>query len=67
MGVQKQPKKHLGLEVIPRKAIVHGGVTLGEMDTDAILARQPQLVLVDELAHTNVPVQSEKSATKMLK
>lgn len=45
----------IGLEVVPKKAIIHGGVTLAEMDTDAILARQPQLVLVDELAHTNVP------------
>ena len=45
----------IGLEVVPRKAIIHGGVTLSEMDTDAILARQPQLVLIDELAHTNVP------------
>ena len=35
--------------------LVHKGVTLCEMDTDAILERQPQLVLVDELAHTNVP------------
>lgn len=45
----------IGLEVVPKKAIIHGGVTLVEMDTEAILARQPQLVLVDELAHTNVP------------
>lgn len=45
----------IGLEVVPKKAIIHGGVTLAEMDTEAILARQPQLVLVDELAHTNVP------------
>lgn len=45
----------IGLEIVPKKAIIHGGVTLLEMDTDAILARQPQLVLVDELAHTNVP------------
>jgi two-component system sensor histidine kinase KdpD len=54
-GRAETAQKALGLEVIPKKAIVHGGVTLGEMDTDAILARQPQLVLVDELAHTNVP------------
>lgn len=44
-----------GLEVVPRMTIERGGVTLTEMDTDAILSRQPQLVLVDELAHTNVP------------
>ncbi len=43
------------LEVIPRKQITYRGVTLEEMDTEAIIARQPQLVLVDELAHTNVP------------
>jgi len=54
-GREETAEQAVGLEVIPRKAIVHTGVTLGEMDTDAILERQPQLVLVDELAHTNVP------------
>ncbi|MGF1591466.1 MAG: sensor histidine kinase KdpD [Pleurocapsa sp.] len=44
-----------GLELIPRKQINRGNNTLTEMDTEAILARQPQLVLIDELAHTNVP------------
>src|SRR5690242_15060435 len=44
-----------GLEVMPRKAIAYHGQTLREMDLDAILARRPQIVLVDELAHTNVP------------
>jgi two-component system sensor histidine kinase KdpD len=44
-----------GLEVIPRKQIDYQGIKLDEMDTDAILARKPELVLVDELAHTNVP------------
>jgi two-component system sensor histidine kinase KdpD len=44
-----------GLPVIPRKKIEYRGVTLQEMDIDAILARRPQLVLVDELAHTNAP------------
>ncbi len=43
------------LEIIPRRAIEYRGTRLEEMDTDAILARQPQLVLVDELAHSNVP------------
>jgi two-component system, OmpR family, sensor histidine kinase KdpD len=47
--------KAIGLEQIPRKQIAYQGVTLSEMDVAAILARQPQLVLVDELAHTNVP------------
>src|SRR5262249_12437584 len=44
-----------GLEVIPRRAIDYRGQTLREMDLDAILARRPQLALVDELAHTNAP------------
>jgi two-component system sensor histidine kinase KdpD len=43
------------LEVIPRREIEHRGVRFEEMDTDAILARGPQVALVDELAHTNVP------------
>jgi two-component system sensor histidine kinase KdpD len=43
------------LEVIPRQRIDYRGVTLEEMDLDAILARKPQLCVVDELAHTNVP------------
>jgi two-component system sensor histidine kinase KdpD len=44
-----------GLEVMPRKKIEYRGRILEEMDIDAILARRPQIVLVDELAHTNVP------------
>lgn len=44
-----------GLELVPRQQIARGGLTLTEMDTAAILERQPQVVLVDELAHTNVP------------
>lgn len=44
-----------GLEVIPRKRIVYKDQTLEEMDLDAIIARRPQLVIVDELAHTNAP------------
>jgi two-component system, OmpR family, sensor histidine kinase KdpD len=43
------------LEIIPRKKITYRGVTLEEMDTEAIIARHPRIVLVDELAHTNVP------------
>ncbi|MGZ8390683.1 MAG: DUF4118 domain-containing protein [Rhodoplanes sp.] len=42
-----------GLEVIPRKHIDYRGQALDEMDLDAIVARRPQLALVDELAHTN--------------
>jgi two-component system sensor histidine kinase KdpD len=43
------------LEVIPPRLIEYRGVTLREMDLDAILARRPTLCLVDELAHTNAP------------
>jgi two-component system, OmpR family, sensor histidine kinase KdpD len=42
-----------GLEVIPRRNIEYRGQLLREMDLDAIIARRPQIVLVDELAHTN--------------
>jgi two-component system sensor histidine kinase KdpD len=45
----------IGLPLIPRKVSDHRGVTLAEMDLDAVLKRHPQLVLVDELAHTNAP------------
>ena len=44
-----------GLELLPRKHVHYLGVALPEMDIDAILARKPQIVLVDELAHTNAP------------
>jgi two-component system sensor histidine kinase KdpD len=44
-----------GLEIIPRQLIKRGNIGLTEMNTDAIIARQPQLVLIDELAHTNIP------------
>jgi len=43
------------IEVVPRKRIEYRGVTLEEMDVDAVIARRPQVALVDELAHTNVP------------
>lgn len=43
-----------GLPVIPRRRIEHRGVTLDEMDLEAVLARAPRVALVDELAHTNV-------------
>ena len=42
-----------GLEVVPRRRIEYKGQGLEEMDLDAIIARRPQIVLVDELAHTN--------------
>jgi len=44
-----------GHEVVPRRTVEHQGHVLSEMDIDAILARRPQLALVDELAHTNAP------------
>ena len=44
-----------GLEVIPRKRLEYKGQSPEEMDLDAIIARRPQIVLVDELAHTNAP------------
>jgi two-component system sensor histidine kinase KdpD len=43
------------LEIVPRRKVEHRGVTLEEMDVDAILRRHPQICIVDELAHTNVP------------
>ncbi|MBC8144520.1 MAG: sensor histidine kinase KdpD, partial [bacterium] len=45
----------LGLDIIPRRKVEYKGSVLDEMDVDAIVARSPSLVLVDELAHTNVP------------
>jgi two-component system sensor histidine kinase KdpD len=59
-GRKETAKKAEGLEIVPRKKILRGGLTLTEMDTDAIVARSPQLVLVDELAHTNVPDQERE-------
>ena len=44
-----------GMEILPRKEVRYMGVTLQEMDLDAIMARKPQIVLADELAHTNAP------------
>ncbi|MFJ2861259.1 ATP-binding protein [Kitasatospora sp. NPDC087314] len=44
-----------GLEVVPRRLLVHRGAEFTEMDVDAVLARRPQVALVDELPHTNIP------------
>ncbi len=44
-----------GFEIVPRRSLEYRGVALTEMDLDAVLARRPQLALVDELAHTNAP------------
>ncbi|MCC6236116.1 MAG: two-component sensor histidine kinase, partial [Dehalococcoidia bacterium] len=43
------------LDVVPRRTIFYRGSDVEEMDLDAVLARHPQVALVDELAHTNVP------------
>jgi two-component system, OmpR family, sensor histidine kinase KdpD len=58
--VETHGRKHTaamldGLEVVPRKDIAYRGSTFAEMDVDAVLARRPAVVLVDELAHTNIP------------
>jgi two-component system sensor histidine kinase KdpD len=44
-----------GLEVLPRRVVDHRGVALDDLDLGAVLARKPQVALVDELAHTNAP------------
>src|ERR1039457_6022051 len=44
-----------GLEVIPRAHLPYRGTFFEEMDLDAVLARRPEIALVDEFAHTNVP------------
>jgi two-component system sensor histidine kinase KdpD len=44
-----------GLEAVPRKRLEYRGITIEEMDLDGVLARRPQVAVVDELAHTNSP------------
>src|SRR5260221_1880170 len=44
-----------GLESVPRRRTEYRGLTIEEMDLDAVLARRPQLAVVDEIAHTNAP------------
>ncbi|MDQ7904387.1 DUF4118 domain-containing protein [Phytohabitans sp. ZYX-F-186] len=58
--VETHGRKHTAalvgdLEVVPRKRVSYRGTTFEEMDVEAILARRPQVAVVDELAHTNVP------------
>lgn len=53
-GRKETEKLIRDLEVIPRKKIDYKGITLEELDLDATLDRKPEIVLVDELAHTNV-------------
>jgi two-component system sensor histidine kinase KdpD len=43
------------LEIVPRKQLTYRGSSFTELDVDAVIARRPQVALVDELAHTNVP------------
>jgi len=54
-GRKETAEKAEGLEIVPRKILEKEGFTLSEMDTEAIIARSPQLCLIDELAHTNAP------------
>jgi len=44
-----------GLDMVPRRTVEHRGTTLEELDVQAVLARRPEIALVDELAHTNAP------------
>ncbi|GAA3071721.1 DUF4118 domain-containing protein [Streptosporangium carneum] len=44
-----------GMEVVPRRTLVHRGASFTELDVDAVIARGPKVALIDELAHTNVP------------
>ncbi len=53
---RRDTERQIGdLEIVPRRTVAYRGVTLEEMDVDAILARKPHVAVVDELAHTNVP------------
>jgi two-component system, OmpR family, sensor histidine kinase KdpD len=54
-GRKETIAKTEGLELIPRKTVDYRGSMFEEMDTDAILARRPQVCVVDEFPHTNVP------------
>ena len=53
-GRQRTAELAARLETVPRRSIAYKGVEFQEMDVDAILARHPQVVLIDELAHTNI-------------
>ena len=54
-GRQDTENQIRDLEIVPQQVIPYRGVNLKEMDVDAIVARHPRTVIVDELAHTNVP------------
>ncbi len=54
-GRKETAAKAEGLEIVPKKQMLRGEKMLNEMDTDAVIERRPQLALIDELAHTNIP------------
>jgi len=54
-GRRRTIEQLAGLEVLPRAKIAYRGAIFEEMDIDVVLARHPQIALVDELAHTNIP------------
>ncbi|MBD0340741.1 MAG: sensor histidine kinase KdpD, partial [Microcoleus sp. Co-bin12] len=54
-GRKETAAKAEGLEIVPKKTMRRGEKMLNEMDTDAVIERRPQLALIDELAHTNIP------------
>jgi two-component system sensor histidine kinase KdpD len=58
---RKDTDEQIGeLEVIPRQKIIYNNVIMEELDTAAVIARKPQLAVIDELAHTNVPGSKNK-------
>src|ERR1700753_2172308 len=54
-GRKKTAEMLAGIEVIPPRYLKYRGASFAELDVEAVLARRPQVVLVDELAHTNTP------------
>jgi two-component system sensor histidine kinase KdpD len=58
---REETDKQIGdIQVLPRKKIIYNGVELEELDVEAVLSRHPEIVLIDELAHTNVPGSKNK-------
>ncbi|MEG4985388.1 universal stress protein [Microcoleus sp. BR0-C5] len=54
-GRKETAAKAEKLEIVPKKQLRRGEIMLNEMDTNAVIERRPQLALIDELAHTNIP------------
>jgi two-component system sensor histidine kinase KdpD len=54
-GRKETISKTEGLEAVPRRVVPYGGTSFEEMDAEAVLSRKPEVALVDEFAHTNVP------------